>query len=180
MADNRNLLWFTRKHRQSVPPLYSSHPSATPDWDHMPKLLGLRMTARLLSVHPNTLRQWDRTGKLRAHRLGSRHDRRFDRHVIQQLWTERQLVSAPITAHRSKAPHAIITAAVVLGIALVTALVDPWSALAQDAKFVDKTVQPTVCQGWRQAQNAQHVDISGALKPSDFTTKNSASFSTVS
>jgi len=44
--------------------------------------------SRLLNVHPNTLRRWCSQGLLKAHRIGTRGDRRFARDDLEAMLRE--------------------------------------------------------------------------------------------
>ncbi|MBU4210553.1 helix-turn-helix domain-containing protein [Patescibacteria group bacterium] len=54
----------------------------------LPRLIGIKKAAEMLSVHPATLRRWDNEGKLKAIRIGSRKkvgDRRYRLEDVQKL-----------------------------------------------------------------------------------------------
>lgn len=55
---------------------------------NLPKLIGIKEAANILSVHPTTLRRWDKEGRLKAVRIGSRRevgDRRYRLEDIQKF-----------------------------------------------------------------------------------------------
>lgn len=49
---------------------------------HASALLTTSKVARLLNVHVNTVRRWSKRGIIRAHRIGPRGDRRFEKEDI--------------------------------------------------------------------------------------------------
>ena len=54
--------------------------------DEWPDLLTVREVCHILNVHPNTLRNWDRVGRLRAIRVGIRHDRRWKKEEVVNIY----------------------------------------------------------------------------------------------
>lgn len=44
---------------------------------HLPKLIGIKEAAKILSVHPATLRRWAKKGKLKPVIVSKRGDRRY-------------------------------------------------------------------------------------------------------
>jgi len=44
---------------------------------NLPKLIGIKEAAEMLSVHPATLRRWDESGKLKPVIVSKRGDRRY-------------------------------------------------------------------------------------------------------
>ncbi len=45
--------------------------------DSLPKLIGIKEAAEMLSVHPATLRRWDKENKLEPIIISKRGDRRY-------------------------------------------------------------------------------------------------------
>jgi len=45
--------------------------------DRLPKLIGIKEAAEMLSVHPATLRRWDKEDKLKPIIISKRGDRRY-------------------------------------------------------------------------------------------------------
>lgn len=59
--------------------------------DRLPKLIGIKEAAEMLSVHPATLRRWDEEGRLKAVRIGGRRgvgDRRYRLEDIREIIEE--------------------------------------------------------------------------------------------
>ena len=53
--------------------------------DRLPKLIGIKVAAEMLSVHPATLRRWDESGKLKPVIISKRGDRRYRLEDINKL-----------------------------------------------------------------------------------------------
>lgn len=53
-----------------------------------PPLLTIAQAAKVLNVSPWTLRQWDKQNKLVPLRMGSRHDRRYQKEQIIKVLNE--------------------------------------------------------------------------------------------
>jgi len=56
--------------------------------DDLPKLIGIKEAAEMLSVHPATLRRWGESGKLRPVIVSRRGDRRYKLEDIKKFIEE--------------------------------------------------------------------------------------------
>ncbi|MBI2984867.1 MAG: hypothetical protein HYY50_04560, partial [Candidatus Kerfeldbacteria bacterium] len=169
LAKARPRWLFSALEETSLPPGQESSP---PDWEHLPGLLGLRLTARLLGVHPNTLRDWDRRGILRAVRIGPRRDRRYERLAVRAHWQQPR--NSP---DRARPMRAVFRRA--WGVALTTIVVGVFGlsvvAIAKAGSDPSKlTFLPESCHGWVGESRAIVIDLNPGSSRSSFNPQNSA------